>query len=824
MTKLLSLFATLALVLACGLVSAAQTNSQESTTPAELSILIGQRQVKFTPLRQAQELRLEVFNNAGELLYDSGALTEAELNWNLLDSQGQPLAPGLYAYTLSLKTPEAEAPRQHQGHLIIEKGHDQIWLTTKGAGQLGVEVTGGELTVARNSESATAGAGYLASGRTLGERAGIQRAAEGRSVADDKATGAEMDSRLAPNISGSGTTNRVTKWQDGPNGVVGDSVISEVGGNVGIGTGSPAAGLDYRGSTAAFFTRDVGPANVMTAQSALQLGLSNAGSRFAGVGPSFLFFAENSAGAKSFLGRVSGVWENPTAGAELGGIFFQVRANSGDVSALTERMRISASGRVGINTTVPVGQLEVVGNLANDTLVTTSFGDDNTVIGRAAGGSQISPTPPPADRSLLLLSGSGYTAAGFTTSRAAINLVTSESWTNTANGSRINFFTTPNGSTSQSHRMRIDHDGRVGINTTAPGGQLEVVDNSGNGALFTTTFGDDNAVLGRAAAGTANAPTATPANRSLLYLGGRGHTGAEFTFSKAAVNLAASENWTSTANGARLSFETTANGSTHRVERMRIDHNGNVGIGTTMPNAKLEVISPSNTNLPYINSAIHGESTYNDGIGVAGIAHGSGSVGIEGVSYSAAYAGYFFGDVGISGNLTKTSGAFKIDHPLDPANKYLYHSFVESPDMKNIYDGTVTTDAVGEAEVVLPDWFEALNRDFRYQLTVLGQFAQVIVAEEIKDNRFKIRTSLPNVKVSWQVTGIRQDAYAERHRIPVEQVKLEKERGTYLHPAVFGQPEEKGVEWARRPELMKRLKEAREKQSAPPAAKPERDK
>ena len=50
--------------------------------------------------------------------------------------------------------------------------------------------------------------------------------------------------------------------------------------------------------------------------------------------------------------------------------------------------------------------------------------------------------------------------------------------------------------------------------------------------------------------------------------------------------------------------------------------------------------------------------------------------------------------------------------------------------MMNIYNGNVITDANGEAVVALPEWFEALNRDFRYQLTVIGQFAQAIVAEK----------------------------------------------------------------------------------------------
>ena len=132
--------------------------------------------------------------------------------------------------------------------------------------------------------------------------------------------------------------------------------------------------------------------------------------------------------------------------------------------------------------------------------------------------------------------------------------------------------------------------------------------------------------------------------------------------------------------------------------------------------------------------------------------------------------------------------------------------------MKNIYDGTITTDHNAVAVVILPGYFEALNRDFRYQLTVIGEFAQAIVSHEIKDNRFVIKTTAPNVKVSWQVTGIRQDAYANNNRIKVEEDKPERERGFYLHPEVFNQPEDRGIEWARNPEMMQRMKEARLKQ------------
>jgi hypothetical protein len=150
---------------------------------------------------------------------------------------------------------------------------------------------------------------------------------------------------------------------------------------------------------------------------------------------------------------------------------------------------------------------------------------------------------------------------------------------------------------------------------------------------------------------------------------------------------------------------------------------------------------------------------------------------------------------------------FKIDHPLDPANKYLYHASVESSEMKNIYDGIVTTDAQGDASVQLPEWFEMLNGNFRYQLTVIGQFAQAVIASEIANHQFSIKTDKPNVKVSWQVTGIRQDAFARAHPLTVEQQKDARERGYYIHPELYGASEEKQVEWARHPEMMKQLKQ-----------------
>lgn len=152
------------------------------------------------------------------------------------------------------------------------------------------------------------------------------------------------------------------------------------------------------------------------------------------------------------------------------------------------------------------------------------------------------------------------------------------------------------------------------------------------------------------------------------------------------------------------------------------------------------------------------------------------------------------GNLAVSGKITAGVKDFKIDHPLDPANKYLYHASVESSEMMNIYTGTAMMDMSGSAIVSLPDWFEAVNGDFRYQITAIGAPAPNLhIAREIDHNQFVIAGGQSGMKVSWQVTGVRHDAYAKAHPLRVSVQKSEQERGYYLHPELYGAPADKSL-------------------------------
>lgn len=209
---------------------------------------------------------------------------------------------------------------------------------------------------------------------------------------------------------------------------------------------------------------------------------------------------------------------------------------------------------------------------------------------------------------------------------------------------------------------------------------------------------------------------------------------------------------------------------------------------------------------------LEGGGAYNN-VGVLGLADfGNGVLGFAGVGSAVSgvatdpngFAGFFNGNVTVTGTIFKGASNFRIDHPLDPANKYLNHAAVESDQMKNFYDGTVKLNRKGEAEVRLPRWFASINRDLRYQLTPLGAAAPSLhVASGVRDGKFRIAGGRPGGRVCWQVTGIRSDKWARKNPLVVESPKPRHHRGKYLHPKLHGKKPDQAIGWIAPPKPRK---------------------
>ena len=372
-------------------------------------------------------------------------------------------------------------------------------------------------------------------------------------------------------------------------------------------------------------------------------------------------------------------------------------------------------------------------------------------------------------------------------------------WTGTSTLGNSNIWDGPNGNvgiatTSPSAKLDVNGAAVIRSNATVDGsltaGPITATSSSSGGTGVFANAGSSTASNGVIAQGaTGVAGYATVAGSIALYGDAGNSTGSNGVVGYGATGVAGN----STITG---SYGTFGSGST------------GVWGNSTGTGANVGVLGLGATGVQGVGDTwgVLGQSSSTTGSG-GGFSNSSSGDALFTYNQSGGYAAFFDGNVDVDGNLSKAGGSFKIDDPIDPANKYLYHSFVESPDMMNIYNGNATTDASGSAVVTLPEWFETLNRDFRYQLTVMGQFAQAIVASKVANHQFTIKTDKPNVEVSWQVTGIRQDAWANAHRIPVEVEKAQADRGLYLHPELFGAPSEKSIALAHHPMMLKMIKQ-----------------
>ena len=663
----------------------------------------------------------------------------------------------------------------------------------------------------------------------------------------------------AATITGSGTTDFIPLWTSSTN--LGNSILFQTGGNVGVGTKAPGAKLDTTGSAIAVR----GTSSGATGTGVFGKATSTTGVNF-GVQGQTTSTASGAAGVNgnenATTGQVFGVSGSTSSTTQYAaGVTGYEGAATGQVFGVSGTASSSTTNAMGVSgyESATKGQVYGVDGYSASTgpFAAGVGGFEGATTGQVYGvvGGATSSTNGSAGLSGFesATTGQVYGVSGGTNSKgegsAAINgyegattgqvygvmgtmastggagvlgtALATSGYTNGVYGSSAS----PNG-TGVSGNASATSGAAYGVSgtTASPNGSgIFGINNSSGGGTGTgvtgitkATTGQSVAVYGQSAStsgqGVNGSATATTGNTSGVYGGSQSTSGTGVT-----------------------GVANATTGNTNGVYGTANSPNGNGVFGLN---------SSSGSSL--LGNGVFGLSTASSGAswGVKGASNSANGVGVEGYSFAVGVRGqglfcgssgcvpepadagqfitasggnilhgflntagtwtemfrvdssgngYFAGNLNIKGTLSKGGGSFKIDDPLDPAHKYLSHSFVESPDMMNVYNGNITTDRHGLAIVILPDYFEALNTDFRYQLTVIGQFAQAIVAKKITDNRFVIRTNKPGVEVSWQVTGIRHDAYANAYRIPVEQEKPPQEQGHYLHPELFGASERQAI-------------------------------
>jgi hypothetical protein len=456
----------------------AQTNNT-GAAPAELNITVGEQRLKFAPTKAFLEMRLNIFNSQGELVYGT-ATAEAELQWLVKNNNDEALVPGLYAYVLTLKYGENDE-RQHKGHFVIEKGQDQLWLTAEN----NMEISGTALNVTRNGGRSLAGMNNRDSQ--------TQRDAKGREVTDEKGGKSADGNKSVKQDKAAllGALNYIAKFDS-----LGDpeaqSVIFDDGINVGIGTTLPSSPLEIRNSTAGIRLL---PGPVATSGYSLELGVHDNGVNFTNNSSSRGFNFSNA------NGRLVTVTPNGDTGI--------------GTSAPNTKLSVSA------NTVAPPSAPGIIGYFANanenNTFLTAdSYGNSNIhsdFLFRRARGTMAAPLAVQNDDIIGQIQARGYGATGFaSTSRAGIRMTAAQPWTDIAQGAFLSFLTTPNGfNTINTERMRITDAGNVGIGTTNPSEMLHVNGDirSGNSLFYRGTIHQINAGVS----------LANPALNKKLFLG-----------------------------------------------------------------------------------------------------------------------------------------------------------------------------------------------------------------------------------------------------------------------------------------------------------------
>jgi trimeric autotransporter adhesin len=564
---------------------------------------------------------------------------------------------------------------------------------------------------------------------------------------------------------GGGTTNFIPKWTSIS--ALGNSILFQSGSNIGIGTTMPTETLDVNGNSIFRGSFQLPPGHDATSSSGFE-------------SHSFQFQASSfnsstgTSNTEAFGFRAEPLNNNTTNPSAKLDLFF----GAGGSAPFTDTgLSFAANGVI----TFAPGQTFPTASTVNELNLPNTTSSTSGVINM--GGVPFISNPGVQNAFFGASAGAPFTTTGFA---------------NTAVGDASLF-----SDTSGSDNTAV---GDSALNENTTGGSNVAV---GEVALFTNTVGSENTAVGTGSglaniSGNSNTFIGAGSNAPIALLNNATAIGANsFVGANNTLVLGSIKGVNQATSSVRVGIGTSTPRSTLEISvapteiagvepaltlsgnsiaiTPSIDFNS-LAPTSFLPEARIETYIPAGATFPdYAINFLINNGTKMDNLMQISELEGKPRIQV-------------IGDLFVSGNISKGSGSFKIDDPIDPAGKYLSHSFVESPDMMNIYNGSVVLDAGGRATIKMPTWFDALNQDFQYQLTAIGAPGpRLYVAREIHNNRFSIAGGKPGLKVSWQVTGIRHDAYANAHRIPTEEAKPASEQGHYLHPELFGASPEQAV-------------------------------
>ncbi|MGH9847166.1 MAG: hypothetical protein ACREEM_51375 [Blastocatellia bacterium] len=216
-----------------------QDTQSRAAVTTDVTIIIEKEKVRLTARQAVEYLQLQILDAAGEVVFDSGPIQGNEIAWPFQNGAGEAVKSGLYAYRLTVKEAGKESAQTRRGHFIVDRakdrdGADKLWVTSRNDDGVGVD-----LTMARDETMTVVGT-TSSNGRSAGHKGESSNHGGEREI-EEKAQSLAATSKAAVAAIAAGSAGKIAKFTSATD--LGDSVITELNGNVGVGTSNPLTKL-----------------------------------------------------------------------------------------------------------------------------------------------------------------------------------------------------------------------------------------------------------------------------------------------------------------------------------------------------------------------------------------------------------------------------------------------------------------------------------------------------------------------------------------------------------------------------------------------------